>query len=158
MIKALKTSFFITLALTVSTAVGLNVNAEEQENFGAPIGDSPQLDLATIIDDPSSFIEKQIIVEGKVVQVCQKKGCWLELATTTDDGSSMQVRFEDYAFFVPMDSSGQHAKLEGKVVRQLLSKKEVDHLIEDGAKLTPDQDGTVELFSFLASAVELRKS
>ena len=52
-----------------------------------------------------------------------------------DESHRIRVKFENYGFFVPKDTSGQPARLEGKFVRETLSKQVVDHLIDDGATL-----------------------
>ena len=44
-------------------------------------------------------------IEGKVVDVCKKKGCWMTLETA--NGEPMRVTFKDYAFFMPMDIVGK---------------------------------------------------
>ncbi|MGV2481594.1 UNVERIFIED_CONTAM: DUF4920 domain-containing protein, partial [Salmonella enterica subsp. enterica serovar Weltevreden] len=41
-------------------------------------------------------------VEGEVVQVCTKKGCFLTLKREADKEPIM-VRFTDYGYFVPQD-------------------------------------------------------
>ena len=40
-------------------------------------------------------------IEGKIVQTCSKKGCWMSLAT---EKIHYLFKFRDYAFFVPTDS------------------------------------------------------
>ena len=62
----------------------------------------------------------------------------------------------DYAFFVPTDSSGARARLEGTFERHTWSKRDADHLIAEGVALTRNSDGTATEVSFVAQAVELR--
>ena len=52
---------------------------------------------------------------------------------------------------------GWTARLEGKFVREELSKGEVDHLVGEGATLEKQPDGTAVQISFVARAVELRQ-
>jgi len=52
-------------------------------------------------------------IEGEVVQVCQKKGCFLTLKRS-DDKEPIMVRFTDYAYFVPEDLIGKTVVVEGK--------------------------------------------
>ena len=97
-----------------------------------------------------------MIVEGKVDKVCQMKGCWLELMPV-DESRGVRVTFENYGFFVPKDSMGWMARLEGKFVHEKLTKREVDHLVGEGATLARQPDGTAVQVSFVARAVELRR-
>jgi len=46
-----------------------------------------------------------------ISSVCQVKGCWMQLDLGT--GEEALVRFKDYGFFVPMNSAGRMAILDG---------------------------------------------
>ena len=67
----------------------------------------------------------------------------------------MRVTFENYGFFVPKDSMGWTARLEGEFVRERLSKRDVDHLVGEGATVQKQPDGTADQISFVARGVEL---
>ncbi|MDQ3110280.1 MAG: DUF4920 domain-containing protein [Bacteroidota bacterium] len=71
-------------------------------------------------------------VEGKIVDVCQKKGCWMELELA--DGESMRVTFKDYAFFVPKDAGGRTVIMEGYAFTDTTSVAQLRHYAEDGGK------------------------
>ena len=146
------------LALAVVFAVGLPLAAGAQElvKRGAAIGDSPVVDLAQALRSISSYADRTVTVEGKVNRVCQMKGCWMELVPAGAD-RGIRVTFKDYAFFVPTDSRGASARLEGIFERNTFSKADADHLIAEGVALTRNPDGTATEVSFLAQAVELRR-
>ena len=146
------------LALAVVLAVGLPLTAGAQElvKRGAAIGDSPVVDLAQALRSISSYADRTVTVEGTVNRVCQMKGCWMELVPAGAD-RGIRVTFKDYAFFVPTDSRGASARLEGMFERNTFSKADADHLIAEGVALTRNPDGTATEVSFLAQAVELRK-
>ncbi len=146
------------LALAVVFAVGLPLAAGAQElvKRGAAIGDSPVVDLAQALRSISSYADRTVTVEGTVNRVCQMKGCWMELVPAGAD-RGIRVTFKDYAFFVPTDSRGASARLEGIFERNTFSKADADHLIAEGVALTRNPDGTATEVSFLAQAVELRR-
>ena len=146
------------LALAVVLAVGLPLAAGAQElvKRGVAIGDSPVVDLAQALRSISSYADRTVTVEGTVNRVCQMKGCWMELVPAGAD-RGIRVTFKDYAFFVPTDSRGASARLEGMFERNTFSKADADHLIAEGVALTRNPDGTATEVSFLAQAVELRK-
>lgn len=123
---------------------------------GAEIGDSPTVDLKGALAAPEEYVGRSVIVEGKVDKVCPVKGCWLELMPA-DEARGVRVKFKDYGFFVPKDSMGWMARLEGKFIREKLSKRQVDHLVGEGATLAVQPDGTADEFSFVARGVELRR-
>jgi hypothetical protein len=146
------------LALAAVVGVGLAVVVGTQETVvkrGAPIGDSPVVDLADALESVSTYADQTVTVEGTVNRVCQMKGCWMELVPAGAD-RGIRVTFKDYAFFVPTDSGGAAARLEGTFERNTFSKADADHLIAEGVALTRNPDGTATEVSFVAQAVELR--
>jgi predicted small secreted protein len=75
--------------------------------------------------------EANVIVEGTIVDVCQKKGCWMRVA---DGGDELFVRFQDYGFFVPMNAAGHEVVMHGTSVAQVASVEELRHYAEDAGK------------------------
>ncbi|MYA17506.1 MAG: DUF4920 domain-containing protein [Gammaproteobacteria bacterium] len=144
------------LAVVLLTAIGHPTLADDIVRRGAALGDSPSVDLKSAIATPEAHLGQSVIVEGKVDKVCQVKGCWLELMPS-GESRGVRVTFENYGFFVPKDSMGWTARLEGEFVRERLSKRDVDHLIGEGATVQKQPDGTAVQISFVARGVELRK-
>ena len=142
-------------ALVVFVLAGTASAQEEVITRGDAIGSSPVVDLADALSTIHAYLDSSVILEGEVRKVCQVKGCWLELA---QEGASrgLRVTFKDYGFFVPTDSDGYAARLEGVFETNVFSKREADHLIEEGVRLTRNADGTATEVSFVASGVELR--
>jgi hypothetical protein len=124
---------------------------------GAEIGNAPVVELSDVLKDASAFGGKRVIVEGPVGDVCQMKGCWMGLVPE-DAAQGIRVTFKEYGFFVPRDSQGLMARMEGAFETNVLSKEDADHLEGEGARLTRNPDGTVTELSFVASGVELRRS
>lgn len=75
-------------------------------------------------------------IEGKVVDVCKKKGCWMTLEMP--NGDPMRVTFKDYAFFMPKDIVGKKVVLDGLAKKQTISVETLRHYAED-AKKTPEE-------------------
>jgi len=68
-------------------------------------------------------------VEGEVVEVCKKKGCFLTLKRA--NGESVMVRFTDYAYFVPQDLVGKQVVVEGRAKIKETSVDWLKHYAED---------------------------
>ena len=147
---------FLLLAALVVAALPIAASAQDVITRGAAIGSSPVVDLARALRAVDQYADQTVIVEGAVTKVCQMRGCWMELVP---DGAARGIRvtFKDYAFFVPTDSTGYEARLEGVFEQNVFSKADADHLIEEGVALTRNPDGTATEVSFVAQAVELRK-
>jgi hypothetical protein len=93
------------------------------------------------------------------VRSCKSAGCWAEVAENKDS-KSVRVKMKDHSFFIPLQSAGSMARVEGVVAVKTLSKKEVDHLMkDDGAKFENiNADGSVTEVSFDATGIELKKA
>ena len=72
-------------------------------------------------------------IEGEVVQVCTKKGCFLTLKREGDKKPIM-VRFTDYGYFVPQDIIGKRVVLEGKAKVKETTVEWQKHYAEDMGK------------------------
>ena len=144
------------LAAVLLTAIGHPTLADDIVRRGEAIGDSPAVDLKGAIAAPEALLGRSVIVEGTVDKVCQVKGCWMELMPS-GESRGVRVTFENYGFFVPKASMGWTARLEGEFVREHLSKRDVDHLVGEGATLQKQPDGTAVQISFVARGVELRE-
>lgn len=129
--------------------------AAETITRGAAISrDATAVPLAKVLEKPDAYTKEPVVVEGVVAAACDRKGCWMQLS---DGGRAVRVTFKDYAFFVPLESKGMKARAEGVTVLKTLTKKEADHLEEEGAKLNRNADGTAREVSFVASGVELTR-
>ena len=80
----------------------------------------------------------------------------MELAA---DGKSPGVRvtFKDYGFFVPVDSAGAQARVEGTVKVTELSEETARHYASEGAVVPRGKDGKAREVQLVALGVELRK-
>jgi hypothetical protein len=127
--------------------------------FGKPLQGVRTTPLTDILDHPERFSTGTVAVEGRVARACTRKGCWLEIAALGADGErACRVTFEDYAFFVPKDSAGMRARLEGKVVTTRVKPAHVEHLESEGAKFSSkNSDGSAVEVQIVASGVELER-
>lgn len=148
---------------------------------GAPIGKARTASLAKILSNPQDYVGETILVEGLIVRSCKKEGCWAELAVSYNEATalaksnlksasdskqvaetkvkSIRVKMKDHAFFIPLESEGLLARVQGRVLIKTLSAEQVKHMIEeDGAKFAEiNPDGTVTEVTFEADGIELRK-
>ncbi len=124
---------------------------------GAAISkDTKTVPLAQVLDKPEEFTKAPVVIEGLVETACQNKGCWMQVVPEAGK-AGMRVTFKDYGFFVPKDSKGWKATMEGSVTVKTLSKDEADHLAGEGAKLNRAEDGTAREVSFVATGVVLTR-
>jgi hypothetical protein len=115
-----------------------------------------KVELATLLSSPASVDGQEVSVQGKVRRACERKGCWMELAPE-GKGPGVRVTFKDYGFFVPLDSAGRTAVVEGKVIVAELSDEKAKHYESEGATVPRGADGKPREVQLIASGVELRK-
>ena len=70
--------------------------------------------VSAILGDPEAYLGQHVRVEGTVVDVCEKRGCWLAVAGE-NDGEELRVKVEDGVIVFPMTARGLHAQVEGIV-------------------------------------------
>ena len=71
-------------------------------------------------------------ITGKVVEVCQEKGCWMKIEKS--NGDKMMVKFKDYGYFMPKDIMGKEVVLNSEVVEKEVSVKQLQHYAKDAGK------------------------
>lgn len=125
--------------------------------FGEPISAGPVLSLADVLASPERFRDQAITVEGHVRSACTRRGCWMEVAESADPKlPGCRVTFKDYGFFVPTDSAGSRAKVQGTLSVDTLPPERVAHLESEGGQFPHKKpDGSVDELRLVASGVEL---
>ncbi|HEX7670272.1 MAG TPA: DUF4920 domain-containing protein [Polyangiaceae bacterium] len=125
--------------------------------FGQGIAPGSSLPLSSILARPDDFVSAPVTVEAKVRRNCTRRGCWMELAEKLDPNvPGCRVTFKDYGFFVPLDSAGSSARVQGTIQVQTVTAPEVEHLEGEGAKFAAKQpDGTAREVRMIATGVEL---
>ena len=83
---------------------------------------------------------------------------WLS-ESLAKDAPGCRVTFKDYGFFVPLDSAGSHARVQGTLAVEKIAAGTVQHLEEEGARFArKNPDGTADEVRLVATGVELRKN
>jgi hypothetical protein len=121
------------------------------QTYGARVLGSQALPLASALI-PSN-VGKEIVLRGKVADVCQMKGCWMVL---TDGTHAVRTTFKDYGFFVPKDLAGRAVVVEGVLTRETVDEKTRRHYAEDAgqsAEQIAAIRGPIEDYAFVASSV-----
>jgi hypothetical protein len=79
--------------------------------YGSPIDYAKGIEVPfeKVFSNTENYVEKEIIVEGKVAQVCQTSGCWLIL---TDGANQLLVQFFDFTVKI---KPGTNAKVQGQL-------------------------------------------
>ena len=80
--------------------------------FGAGVKLEASTPISTILADPKAYEGKSLRVEGMVVDVCPRRGCWMDLAGTAP-GEKLKFKVVDGEMTFPADAKGKWAVAEG---------------------------------------------
>ena len=121
------------------------------EVFGAPMESlEAGRTLADLIAHREELAGKSVSIRTNVAQVCQKKGCFF---IARDGDYVARVKFADYGFFIPTDSSGKDVVLNGILELQEVSNEEKAHYAADLGEPEPAAAGTSIEYSIIATSV-----
>lgn len=128
--------------------------------YGKGVSIEKATPIATILEKPESWKGKDVRVEGKVVGVCQKRGCWMEIAD--EGGKRLRVKVEDGVIVFPQEAEGARAVVQGKVQVIDLEKDEyvgwLQHLAEEqGQSFDPAAigEGPYQLIQIAGTGAEI---
>jgi len=104
--------------------------------------------IEEILANPEAWDGQRVRIEGRVGEVCPRKGCWMDLvqAEEGDEHHQLRVKVEDGVIVFPVDSSGSLAEAEGVVSVMDMSRDRyvswLAHLAEEkGEELDPSTVG-----------------
>jgi len=150
--KALTPSL-IFICLLFSGAVFAE-GAKQPAKFGAEITLSESLTVDQAIGQIDQIKEKEVLLEGKVIKVCQMKGCWMAFNSQV---GPVRVTFKDYAFFVSEELVGKQVLAQGRMFKETMSVSEARHYAQDAGMPKEEIEKITEPvkeFRFVASAVK----
>jgi cytochrome c-type biogenesis protein CcmE len=105
----------------------------KEQSFGAGVALKETTPIGTLLADPDAYKGKTVRVEGMVVDVCPKRGCWFELAGD-EPGQKLRFKVTDGEMVFPLESKGLHAIAEGQVSVKELTLEESKQYAEYQAK------------------------
>jgi hypothetical protein len=123
---------FMKLLLAILAATGLLAGADLK--LGKPLTAREPVALSTLLANPGDYVGKTVQVKGKIAEVCQMMGCWLDL--TNEDGQKIRVKVEDGEIVFPKDASGKTVVAEGKFSKLELTREQALAQAEEQARDT----------------------
>jgi len=125
--------------------LNISLLADDAKKFGKEITLKEKTSISKILANPKNFVGKKVLVEGTIVDVCSKRGCWMEIASDKEF-QKIKIKVKDGEIVFPMESKGKSALVEGEVYEIKLTKEEAiefgKHEAEEkGTKFDP---GTIK--------------
>jgi len=123
----MKMVFKIVLMILFVSSIGFSSGLKK---YGKEITLKEKTKISDILKSPAEFEGKRVLVEGTVVGVCEKRGCWIKLAS--DEGfGTIRIKVNDGEIVFPLEAKGKKALVEGSVYSFVVKTK---HEHKDGDK------------------------
>lgn len=127
-------------AILALLMIGTAVHAGPK-NYGKTLTIKETTRISDIYSQPQKYADKRVLVEGAVVNVCKKRGCWIEIGSDKEF-QSIRFKVEDGVIIFPMEARGQTVRAEGIVsVRTTSVEEQVaqgkKHAEESGEEFDP---------------------
>ena len=141
--------FLLTAALLATSVLAAD------QKLGKPLSTQEPLPLASVMAQSDRLIGKTVQVKGKVTEVCQMAGCWMDL--TDEQGDLLRIRVKDGDIVFPKDSVGKMAIAEGKLEKHEMTREQLiaeakHEAAESGRKFDPQAVKTGKTVYLLAGS------
>ncbi len=135
------------------------VSTTDSIHYGEMISEEGAIEYSELLTRLQTEKEiENVTVVAVVGEVCQVKGCWMNITDGTVGGEEAFVQFKDYGFFMPKDLAGQKVAIQGKAYYETTSVEDLKHYAEDKKATKEEIDAITEPkveLKFLASGVKI---
>jgi len=134
----------------------------DKDKFGKEITLTEKINISSILAEPETFLDKTVLVEGEVLDVCSKAGCWMDLQSDVV-GEKIKIKVKDGEIVFPVEAKGKNALVEGKVYKLDLTQEEAisyyKHIAEENGKEfdAATVTGPVTLYQIKGIGAEIEK-
>ena len=111
---------------------------DDKDKYGKDITLKEKTSISDILSNPEDYVDKTVLVEGEVLDVCSMMGCWIEVASNVE-GEKIKVKVKDGEIVFPVEAKGKNALVEGKVYKIELTAEEAVEYYEHQAEETGDE-------------------
>jgi len=115
-----------TAAVAVLALLGTACRPAPQSSgtsYGEPLSLTDTTQLAAVLENPDAYLGQKLLLTGTVVNVCEKRGCWVELGGEMPH-QTLRVKVDDGVIVFPMSARGRQAVVEGVMEKIELTEEE----------------------------------
>ena len=105
----MRISLSVLLALLVLASAAM---AGDAKTYGKALTLKETTKISDILANPKQYKGKRVLVEGNVVDVCSKRGCWIKISSDKEF-ESLTFKVDDGVIVFPMDAKGKKVRAEG---------------------------------------------
>ena len=99
-------ALFAALVLLTTPAAA----ADAGKTYGKGVGGTEVIKVSELVANADKYVGQTVRVEGVVIDVCAKRGCWMDL---NSDGGKVRIKVDDSVMVFPIDAKGKTAVAEG---------------------------------------------
>ena len=129
------------MRLFIALCVSVTLCAAGETRLGKPLSLKQTVPISALAESPEQHVGKMVQVKGKVSDLCQKMGCWMNLADTAT-GKTVRIKVRDGEIVFPKSAVGKMAIAEGQFAKLELSEEQAIAIAkheaeENGRKFDP---------------------
>jgi hypothetical protein len=105
----------------------------QSEKYGREISLTEKNKISDILSNPENYVNKNVLVEGEILDVCSMAGCWMEIKSDSEN-QKIKVKVKDGDIVFPVEAKGKNAVVEGTVYKIELTQEEAINYYEHVAE------------------------
>ena len=117
----MRVNWFVMLAVLV--LLSWSCSREKRTPYGQKLTIAEPTKISKIMNDPESFVDQKVLIEGEILDVCEMQGCWIEIASDTP-GERFKVKVNDGEIVFPTSAKGKMARAEGNIYKIEFNEKD----------------------------------
>ncbi len=124
------------------------------KSYGQGLTGEDTIAISELLAHPDKYIDKTVRVEGTVTGVCEKRGCWMSIASDKEF-ESLRIKVKDGEIVFPANAKGKRAIAEGTFMKIELTLEQTirrakHHAEEHGESFDPASITAPESFFQIA--------
>lgn len=104
----------IFVCLFIFTISSLAAFAGDGKQYGKKLTLKKTTKVSEVLANPEKFVGKKVLIKGTIVDVCKKRGCWMDISSNKEF-EKIKVKVDDGVIVFPLTAKGKTAKVEGEV-------------------------------------------
>lgn len=101
--------------------------------LGEPLSIEKVTPVSVINNTPGDYLGKKVLIEGLVINVCAKRGCWMDIASDVPF-EKINVKVVDGEIVFPLEAKGKIARVEGIAEEIKLTKEQAIRMAKHRAQ------------------------
>ena len=107
----------ITSLAVLILIAALPAAAGDGKVYGEPLTGEDTIPIHQLLENPDPYLGEVVRVEGLVTNVCEKRGCWMSLASDDTEFEEIRIKVDDGVIVFPMEAKGRRAIAEGVLTK-----------------------------------------